>query len=160
MFTRKLWISLALLPFAPLALGSTCPTTNLAGSPELFQWKLEDDGHYSGVMEIGEETFTVGGETITTRAYRQAGGPYSIPGPTMVMEPGKKYVLSFHNRLPYEAPSEEHNVFKDPNISNLHTHGLHISGETPGDDVTRSFEGGFGGDFVYDIPDDHMGGTY
>jgi FtsP/CotA-like multicopper oxidase with cupredoxin domain len=76
------------------------------------------------------------------------------------MEPGMKYVLSFHNTLPYEAPSPELNVFKDPNISNIHTHGLHISGESPGDDVTRSFEGGYGGDFVYDIPSDHMGGTY
>ena len=53
-----------------------------------------------------------------------------------------------------------HNVFKDANIANIHTHGLHISGESPGDDVTRAFEGGFGGDFVYDIPADHMGGTF
>jgi suppressor of ftsI len=37
---------------------------------------------------------------------------------------------------------------------------LHISGESPSDDVTRSFEGGHGGDFVWDIPADHMGGTY
>jgi FtsP/CotA-like multicopper oxidase with cupredoxin domain len=51
-------------------------------------------------------------------------------------------------------------VFKDPNVTNLHTHGLHLSGESPGDDVTRFFEGGFGGDFVYDIPADHMGGTF
>ena len=111
-------------------------------------------------MEIGEATLTVGGETITTRAYRQAGSSYSIPGPTLIMEPGKKYVLRFHNTLPYEVPSTATNTFKDPNISNIHTHGLHISGESPGDDVTRSFEGGFGGDFVYDIPADHMGGTY
>ncbi|MGI9517594.1 MAG: multicopper oxidase family protein, partial [Pirellulaceae bacterium] len=90
----------------------------------------------------------------------QAGGSYSIPGPTITMAPGNKYVLRFHNTLPYEPLSLEHNVFKDPNVANLHTHGLHISGESPGDDITRSFEGGFGGDFVYDIPADHMGGTY
>jgi len=54
----------------------------------------------------------------------------------------------------------EHNVFKDPNVTNVHTHGLHISGESPGDDVTRWFEGGTGGDYVYDIPGNHMGGTY
>ena len=51
-------------------------------------------------------------------------------------------------------------MFRDPNVSNLHTHGLHISGMSPGDDVTRSFEGQAGGDFVYDIPADHMGGTF
>ena len=76
------------------------------------------------------------------------------------MVPGNKYVLRFRNLLPYEAPSSVHNDFKDPNITNVHTHGLHISGESPGDDVTRMFEGGFAGDYVYDIPADHMGGTF
>jgi suppressor of ftsI len=134
--------------------------------PELFEWtyhpssETNGDAYYSGTMEIAEATFTIAGETITTRAYGQEGKPHSIPGPTIVMKPGNKYVLSFKNKLPYQAKEMAHNVFKDPNISNLHTHGLHISGMTPGDDVSRSFEGGFGGDFVYDIPVDHMGGTY
>lgn len=134
--------------------------------PAPFQWTYHPasannpEPYYSGTMEVGEATFTIGGETLTTRAYRQAGENYTIPGPTITMAPGNKYVLRFHNTLPYEALNPDHNVFKDPNVSNLHTHGLHISGESPGDDITRSFEGGFGGDFVYDIPADHMGGTY
>jgi FtsP/CotA-like multicopper oxidase with cupredoxin domain len=37
---------------------------------------------------------------------------------------------------------------------------VHISGETPADDVTRTIPGQWCGDYVYDIPDDHMGGTY
>jgi FtsP/CotA-like multicopper oxidase with cupredoxin domain len=76
------------------------------------------------------------------------------------MTPGNKYVLRFKNTLPYQPKSEEHNIFKDPNVTNVHTHGLHISGESPGDDVTRYFEGGYEGDYVYDIPANHMGGTY
>ncbi len=116
--------------------------------------------YYSGILEYGEATLTIGGETLTTRAYAQEGGAYSIPGPTMNMVPGNKYVLRYKNLLPYQAPNPDHNVLKDANISNLHTHGLHISGESPGDDVTRFFEGGYGGDFVYDIPADHMGGTF
>jgi FtsP/CotA-like multicopper oxidase with cupredoxin domain len=111
-------------------------------------------------MEYGEATFNINGQTLTTRAYRQEDGEFSIPGPTLNMAPGNKYVLRFRNLLPYEAPSPVHNDLKDPNITNVHTHGLHISGESPGDDVTRMFEGGFGGDYVYDIPADHMGGTY
>ncbi|MDB4539955.1 multicopper oxidase domain-containing protein, partial [Saprospiraceae bacterium] len=83
-----------------------------------------------------------------------------IPGPTITMIPGNKYVLRFRNTLPYEPLNPIHNILKDPNASNMHTHGLHISGESPGDDVTRAFEGGFGGDFVYDIAADHMGGTH
>ena len=101
----------------------------------------------------------IGGETLTTRAYRQEGGTYSIPGPTIYMTPGQTYGLTFKNTLPYDEPSPEHNVFKDPNISNIHTHGLHVSGEAPGDDVTRLINGGQCGDYVYDIPSDHMGGT-
>jgi FtsP/CotA-like multicopper oxidase with cupredoxin domain len=131
--------------------------------PEPFVWTFvsSPEPHYVGVMEYGEATFTFpNGETLTTRAYRQEGGTFSIPGPTLNMAPGNKYVLRFRNLLPYEAPSPAHNDFKDPNITNVHTHGLHISGESPGDDVTRMFEGGFGGDYVYDIPADHMGGTY
>ena len=148
------------------AFASTCPANNVISDPETFEWTFHPVSatnpteYYSGTMQMGEATFTIGGETITTRAYGQLGKSLSIPGPTMIMQPGNKYVLRFENLLPFETPSTSHNVYKDPNISNLHTHGLHISGLTPGDDVTRSFEGGFGGDFVYDIPADHMGGTY
>ena len=144
---------------------STCPNDNVIFDPQAFQWTQVGSGadqHWTGTLDIDEATLIVGGETITTRVYRQAGAqfPSTIPGPTMNMSPGEKYVLRFRNKLPYEAPEAAHNVFKDPNISNLHTHGVHISGESPGDDITRRFEGSTGGDFVYDIPVNHMGGTY
>ena len=141
---------------------ATCETTSEILDPTPFVWTLVDgvDPHYVGVLEYGEANFTIDGESLTTRAYRQEGGAYSIPGPTMNMVPGNKYVLTFRNLSPYEPPSDVHNDFKDPNVTNVHTHGLHISGESPSDDVTRMFEGGFGGDYVYDIPADHMGGTY
>ncbi len=142
---------------------NTCASTNAIQNPAPFVWTYvsSPEPHFVGVLEYGEATFNnINGYTLTTRAYRQAGGCYSIPGPTLNMVPGNKYVLRFRNLLPYAPPSPVHNDFKDPNITNVHTHGLHISGESPGDDVTRMFEGGFGGDYVYDIPADHMGGTY
>jgi FtsP/CotA-like multicopper oxidase with cupredoxin domain len=145
---------------------TVCPSTNVIADPPQLQWTYHPASggnpqpYYSGTLELGQATFTIGGQTLTTRAYRQAGTAYTIPGPTLHMTPGNKYVLRFRNTLPYQPPSTAHNVFKDPNVSNVHTHGLHISGESPSDDVTRFFEGGFGGDFVYDIPADHMGGTY
>ena len=162
---KRLLLALAILPiFIATAYAQDCGT-NTVTNPDTFIW--EDKGtHFFGVLQMGEATFDINGETLTTRAYRQArklngtDGEYSIPGPTIVMEPGKKYVLRFENTLPYQPKVEEHNIFKDPNVTNVHTHGLHISGETPGDDVTRFFEGGFGGDYVYDIPANHMGGTY
>ena len=151
---------------ASLSAFAQCPTTNVVENPQEFQWTHHPvsannpQAYYSGVMEVGEETFNINGETLTTRAYRQQGGNYSIPAPTIRVVPGNKYVLRLQNTLPYAPKNETDNIFKDPNVVNLHTHGLHISGESPGDDITRSFEGGFGGDFVYDIPADHMGGTF
>ena len=141
---------------------SACPGSNIVVDPPGLQWTFHDgpEPYYSAVLEYGEASFDIGGESLTTRAYRQVGGEYSIPGPTMTMVPGNKYVIRFRNRLPYQPASGEENVLKDPNVSNLHTHGLHISPRSPSDDVARFFEGGRGGDFVYDIPDDHMGGTY
>lgn len=131
--------------------------------PQPFVWTYvsSPEPHYVGVLEYGRAELTLNnGGTLTTRAYRQEGGQFSIPGPTIHMVPGNTYVLRFRNLLDYQPPSHVHNDFKDPNITNLHTHGLHISGESPSDDVTRMFEGGFGGDYVYDIPADHMGGTF
>lgn len=155
-------IAFVLLFIPAFSYGAQCASTPLIQDPEPFNWTFVDnpEPHYVGTMEIAKASLVIAGETITTRVYRQKGGCDSIPGPTITMEPGNKYVLQFRNLLTYEPQSEEHNVFKDPNVSNLHTHGLHISGESPGDDVTRSFEGQAGGDFVYDIPADHMGGTF
>jgi len=147
---------------------TACPMSNLIEDPPPFVWTYHDvspqnpEPYYSGILEYGEATFTIGAYTLTTRAYRQAGGTFTIPGPTIRVEPGNKYILRFHNLLPYEASTDptDHNTFHDPNVTNVHTHGLHISGESPSDDVTRMFEGQRGGDYVWDIPADHMGGTY
>lgn len=158
-FITNLFVLIAFLT-SSASFAAQCVGTSEISDPEAFIWDQESDGHFSGTMEIAEADLVIGGESITTRVYRQEGGCDSIPGPTIHMTPGNTYVLKFRNTLPYEAPEAAHNVFKDPNVSNLHTHGLHISGETPADDVTRSFEGGAGGDFVYDILPDHMGGTF
>ncbi len=155
-FTKLLIIST--LTWTGGAQAGTCPDSNVIQDPPGFQW-THSGGYWSGTLEIGEATLTIGGQSLTTRAYRQEGGSFSIPGPTMNMTPGEIYVLTFKNTLQYETPSPEHNVFKDPNITNIHTHGLHVSGETPADDVTRLINGGYCGDYVYEVPANHMGGT-
>ena len=153
----KILTSISVIMVLALAGGaqaSVCPGTNVIEDPPVFQWVGNE-----GTLEIGEASFVIGGETLTTRAYRQEGGQFSIPGPTMYMSPGQTYVLTFKNTLPFAEPSPEHNTLKDPNITNIHTHGLHVSGETPGDDVTRLINGGYCGDYVYELDSDHMGGT-
>ncbi len=156
---RQSILALALL-LAPLgvAQASVCPTTNVIQDPPAFQW-TNAGAYWSGTLEIGEANLVIGADTLTTRAYRQAGGSFSIPGPTISMSPGETYVLTFKNLLAYEEPSPIHNEFKDPNITNIHTHGLHVSPETPADDITRLINGGYCGDYVYEIPWNHMGGT-
>jgi FtsP/CotA-like multicopper oxidase with cupredoxin domain len=151
-------LAISILVLAVAAQASVCPTTNVIEDPVDFLWTNEG-GYWSGTLEIGAATLNIGGDTLTTRAYRQKGGNFSIPGPTIKVTPGETYVLTFENTLPHEEPSPVHNDLKDPNITNLHTHGLHVSGETPADDVTRLINGGYCGDYVYEVPPDHMGGT-
>lgn len=151
-------IVLMMLAFAGVVQASQCPTTDVIQDPEPFVW-TDGGGYFEGTLEIGAASFTFNnGETLTTRAYRQAGGQFSIPGPTMYMTPGQTYVLTFKNTLPFAEPSPEHNTLKDPDISNIHTHGLHVSGDTPADDITRLINGGQCGDYIYEVPGDHMGG--
>jgi FtsP/CotA-like multicopper oxidase with cupredoxin domain len=163
MRTFTLAAAIPLLALTGAAQAGVCPGTNVIHDPIPFQW-TDEGTYFSGTLEIGAANLTVGGESLTTRAYRQydpnnpEGTAFTIPGPTMTMIPGETYVLTFRNALEYETPSPEHNVLKDPNITNIHTHGLHVSGETPADDVTRLINGGQCGDYVYDIPVDHMGG--
>lgn len=156
----SLSLLLSLLLISPgVARASVCPATNLIQDPAAFQWT--DQGSYrSGTLQIGEASLVIGSDTLTTRAYRQAGGSFSVPGPTIHMTPGETYVLTFENLLAYEEPSPVHNELKDPNITNVHTHGLHVSPETPSDDITRLINGGYCGDYVYEMAADHMGGTH
>ncbi len=143
---------------AGAAQAGVCPGTNVIADPPAFVW-TNQGGWWSGTLEIGAATLAIGSDSLTTRAYRQAGGSFSIPGPTISMAPGETYVLTFKNLLQYEEPSPVHNEFKDPNITNIHTHGLHVSPDTPADDITRLINGGWCGDYVYEIPSNHMGGT-
>mmetsp|Transcript_33484 Transcript_33484/g.73454 ORF Transcript_33484/g.73454 Transcript_33484/m.73454 type:complete len:571 (+) Transcript_33484:148-1860(+) len=72
------------------------------------------------------------------------------PGPTIRLEAGNKYLLTLRNAAENVA-----------SVTNLHTHGLHIIGAGNGDDVTRVVNGdGNCLDYVWDILDDHPGGTY
>jgi FtsP/CotA-like multicopper oxidase with cupredoxin domain len=154
-----IFLATVILTLAGTAEASVCPASNVIQDPAEFQWTSQN-GYWSGTLEIGAATLTIGTDTLTTRAYRQAGGSYSIPGPTIRMMPGNTYVLTLKNLLPYAVPSTSENVLKDPNITNLHTHGLHVSPMSPSDDVMRVINGGYCGDYVYQVPADHMGGTF
>jgi FtsP/CotA-like multicopper oxidase with cupredoxin domain len=157
-------LTVALFGLATGAQAQTCTgSSDTIADPVEFQWTWNTGGYWTGTLELGKADFCIGGETLTTRAYGQyvegATTRFTIPGPTVRMTPGEKYLLTFRNSLPYEGEPTAHNEFGDPNVSNMHTHGFHISGMTPSDDVTRIVNGGECGDYYYEVPADHMGGT-
>ena len=83
---KRLLLACAILPtLVATAYAQSCGP-NTVTNPEVFQWE-DKDTHFFGVLEMGEASFTINGESLTTRAYRQEGGTYSIPGPTIVMTP-------------------------------------------------------------------------
>jgi len=55
------------------------------------------------------------------------------------------------------VPRAAYNTYRDPYITNLHTHGLHISGNTGADDVTLEINPGDSFDYTYRMPCDHSG---
>ena len=83
-----------------------------------------------------------------------------MPPPILRFRRNETYSLILRNSLPQGPESSEHNILRDPNIINIHTHGLHISGETPSDDVQRRIGFSECGEYVYEIPAEHLGGTH
>ena len=62
------------------------------------------------------------------------------------LQPGQTYRLTLSNNATQST--------------NLHTHGLHISGNGNSDDIERTVSPGKCITYTSDIPEDHMGGTH
>ena len=106
------------------AQASPCPGTNVIENPEPFVWTYHPvsannpEAYYSGTLVAGEETFQIGSDTLTTRAYGQEGQPLSIPAPTMhlrSMKDGDTYgdaalkqqALSYFEQQVAKGPGQE-----------------------------------------------------
>src|SRR3970282_1119192 len=99
-YSRRTWIGfgiaaiiLALIMAAPRP--AAVAQVNEISDPAPFVWTYvaSPEPPYVGVLEYGEATFSINGETLTTRAYRQEGGAYSLPRPTIYMTPVREYVV-------------------------------------------------------------------
>ncbi len=60
----------------------------------------------------------------------------------------------------FPPKSEILNTHKDPHITNLHLHGLHISSEAPGDNQLVAVLPGEEYVYTYVVPCDHAAGTH
>ena len=95
----------------------------------------------------------------TTEAGLSTAAP-SFPGPTLVFVPGEVCELKLVNDLPVANPpcdASHSNTFHCADVTNLHTHGLHVSAKE--DDVAVKVAPGESHTYRYTMPADHMAGT-
>jgi suppressor of ftsI len=125
----------------------------------VFDWENKKCSDYTfgsdyfkcGVLEFCKLP-EVGPTGLEQYGYRQPGaiGPNGIcssPGPTFRVQPGKKYLLSLKNAV-------------KNSITNIHTHGAHLSGDGNADNILRIAKTGQCIHYSWDIPANHMGGTH
>jgi FtsP/CotA-like multicopper oxidase with cupredoxin domain len=94
--------------------------------------------------------------SFTTRGYN--GG---LPGPTIRAKAGDTLVVNLVNNLEAaDNTAGTMNNYRTPNTTNLHTHGLHVSSVSPGDDAFLEVEPLHSFQYTYQIPANHMGGTF
>ncbi|KAJ8607421.1 hypothetical protein CTAYLR_009981 [Chrysophaeum taylorii] len=87
------------------------------------------------VLRLGAVSVDVEGHAVRTRGYN--GG---VPGPIIRARAGERLRILVVNELNDDDNEQRgHNEITLPNVTNLHTHGLH---------------------YEYDIPASHMGGTH
>lgn len=90
------------------------------------------DGSLDITLTLERASITLSnGVTLNTRAYNK-----TVPGPTLRMKAGDTLRVHFQNLLPDQGSSYVHNQFSAADESNVHFHGLHVSGELPSDDST------------------------
>src|SRR5262245_62215800 len=106
-----------------------------------------------GSAEIAGQT--VGGAWI----YHVVGpdgseGPANYPGPTLVVNPGDTIRLRVVNRLLFDASAP------NDSITNLHTHGLHVSPMGNSDNVLLAVPTGSENQYDIELPANHPNGLY
>mmetsp|Transcript_10825 Transcript_10825/g.15312 ORF Transcript_10825/g.15312 Transcript_10825/m.15312 type:complete len:1257 (+) Transcript_10825:147-3917(+) len=147
---------------APFALPEIIDEANMCfdgrNMPEL-KWERNDDGSYTTELTIGAVTYETSQGITRTRGFNGM-----IPAPIMRLKACNTYHVKFYNEME-EWPegfdgNGAVNAMKDPNLSSLHLHGMHISGMPPGDDVLQIVEPGEMHEYVYTIPCDHISGTH
>merc|ERR1719424_1138512 len=85
------------------------------------------------------------------------------PGPTLRVRAGDTLKILLKNNLPPElVPTASiKEGMHDFYVVNLYTHGLHVSPLAPGDEIVKTkVLPNQTHQYIYNIPDDHMGGTH
>jgi FtsP/CotA-like multicopper oxidase with cupredoxin domain len=105
------------------------------------------------------------GSKFWTRVYNRASisGKTLHPGPVLRFKRGDTVTVTLVNNLGPETQAlggNSINSFHHVNTTNLHIHGLHVSAESPQDNVLMTVSPQDSFTYVYSIPNDHAGGTF
>jgi FtsP/CotA-like multicopper oxidase with cupredoxin domain len=100
--------------------------------------------------------------SFKTRAYYYKGKPM-IPGPTLKIKPGDKINLKLTNNLKgnvvdMSSMSNMKMMMFGENVTNLHTHGLHVDPNI--DTIFVEIQPGQSNTYKYDIPTNHAPGLH
>ncbi|KAG5190401.1 hypothetical protein JKP88DRAFT_131049, partial [Tribonema minus] len=145
-------------PTQPIPVDAAVTCFNPGAMPE-FEWHQNGDGTYEGTLTLGAVELHTSKGFMRMFAYNGM-----LPGPIMRMKASGtcgKYTLNVINDLArWPAPEGGMiNTLHDPTVTNLHLHGLHVSGMAPGDDVSIMIEPGQTNKYTYTLPCDHSSGT-
>lgn len=95
---------------------------------------------------------------FNTRAYEG-----SIPGPTLRVKPGDLLRVHLQNFLEPNSPRDKYkkiNEMRNPNTTNLHVHGLHVSALSNSDNMMIQINPGENFTYEFYIPENHGAGTF
>lgn len=112
------------------------------------------DGKLEVTLEVAMSHNQIGKDKVYLRNYNG-----KLVGPTLRAQPGDTLLITLDNRLPPE-PDGVINQFHAFNITNLHTHGLHVSPSGISDNVLREVLPGTVAKYEIKIPLDHPCGTF
>ena len=147
-------------PFGPDGVcNNPYPTFDLSKSnqPLVEPLRIRPDENGTTKVQLSLNLAHYIGPSYTTimRTYNEM-----APGPTIHVIPGGTMELELINCLHEPLGFDEHNSFSTPNTTNIHTHGPHISGKYPGDDIFMNLGPNSSMHFEYAFPSNHMPGTH
>jgi len=158
--------------FAPTASDSSTsttfePTGFPTGHPTVFTGLSDGALRQPRVIEVvsGEQITltlkkadhsTVAATAFTTRLIEG-----ELPGPTLKLKRGINLKVKLVNDLPNREECQTiENGYACPDLTNIHYHGGHVSGNEPSDDVYLKIKPGDFYEYDTDFPENHMPGTH
>jgi suppressor of ftsI len=123
--------------------GSTATTRTLAMVDDWLQppTRTSSAGQLATNLRVTQGTVPIGTTMVEALTYE-----HMYPGPTLEIQAGDRLVVDLIN--------------DGSQITNVHTHGLHVSPRSPADNVFVAVHPGNHYRYEYQVPEDHPAGTY